>query len=129
MEESFIKNFISKKYRDRFLYESTSAKKRNKFLNRFAHVNEPIFVEAFIIKQGKFSDEEGEATIQNYCSMREMAYIIGTEYDKMKMPILEALKICRKSYEPVILICSEKLIYIKTETDFGSAYKYVLLKK
>lgn len=123
--EYFVKNFIIKDKRERFLYEL--AKKPIDAERRICHGLSEILDKRFIVLSGnKLSEEEVLSELKKHTKDKE-AYLLFTEYDREVKPLKEAVQICFDWLGGSVLI-ADGAIFCKEEQCFGPPEKYVLAK-
>ena len=130
VEEMFVKAFIEKRIQDRIIFELSSSKNRSKAVSRFAHTTDDIINSKYVfLKSNKLTSFEIEVELIKHCGKNKYVYIISmNEFDGKSLPFKDALKICIDDYMPSIIICSEKVVFIKTEVMDGLPMKYILVK-
>ncbi|MCH5164520.1 MAG: hypothetical protein J1F36_05835 [Clostridiales bacterium] len=130
IEKAFIKNFIKKQYQERILFEFNSSKKRQHAIDRFSHDFENIInSEKIILMNSNLSILEIEKELK-YKKINEFAYVISYKYTMGKFfNLKDALSYLDEEYLPVIIILSNNMALIKSETDKGSSTKMLLYNK
>lgn len=123
-ENTFVHNFINKRYRDRLLFELNSDKKRAKAIDRFSHDAESLIKADKIFAKGNISRTILEHELQK--RKFAAAYVLSSNYlQGVSLPIEEALAYFEDECMPVIMIFSSDFAVIKTEFEFV-AEKYIL---
>ena len=123
--EYFVKNFIIKDKRERFLHEF--AKKPDDAEWRICHGLYEILDKRFVVLSGeKLSEEDVLAELKKHTKDKE-AYLLFTEYDRERKPLKEAVQICFDWPGGSVLI-TDGAIFCKEEQCFGAPEKYVLAK-
>ena len=123
--EYFVKNFIIKDKRERFLYEL--AKKPRDAEERICHwIDQTLDGRLVVLSSKKLSEEDVLAELKKHTKDKE-AYLLFTEYDREIKPLKEAVQICFDWLGGSVLI-TDGAIFCKEEQCFGAPDKYVLAK-
>ncbi|MDR3318822.1 MAG: hypothetical protein LBS99_05225 [Clostridiales bacterium] len=128
-ERKFIETFINKASQDRLLYELSHIKKRARVLSRFSHSAEDYIKQEYIFSKASKCDADGIALeIAKTTPKANSCYVISDVFDGEFMSIETALHKCFDSGLASIIIFNDNLAFIKTETEYVSATKYILSK-
>ena len=126
IEQSFIKNFIDKRYRDRLLFELSSDKKRRNAIDRFSHNAEELLNPQKILLKGDITISDIEAQLKQR-KINASSYVLSFEFsDGHTCTPREALSYFEQSPTAVIVMFSDSIALIKAETEGASPSKYLL---
>lgn len=129
-EESFVKSFVTKDYRDRLAFELR--KRRGDFLGRFCHDALTYLDPRFIIEIPKPNSNQVEICrelkrrgAQDSCH----AISMSDEIDGRILPLTDALSIAVGFGLPSILSCIPgELAYLETEQLAGAPQRFILFR-
>ena len=124
LEKKFVNDFINPSFRDRFLFELKSSKKRLDAVMRFSHNTENLIKKDIVYSRlKKFDDNE----LRLFLKGQEF-YVISFKYlDGIIMNINEVLEYIYDEYLPVI-IYGNNVAVIKKEFEEGEDNFYLLKK-
>lgn len=124
LEKKFVNDFINLSFRDRFLFELKSSKKRLDAVMRFSHNTENLIKKDIVYSRlKKFDDNE----LRLFLKGQEF-YVISFKYlDGIIMNINEVLEYIYDEYLPVI-IYGNNVAVIKKEFEKGEDNFYLLKK-
>lgn len=125
LEKKFVNDFINPSFRDRFLFELKSSKKRLDAVMRFSHNTENLIKKDIVYSRlKKFDDNE----LRLFLKGQEF-YVISFKYlDGIIMNINEVLEYIYDEYLPVI-IYGNNVAVIKKEFEKGEDNFYLLKNK
>lgn len=128
MEKLFVKRFIAKDLRERFLYE-LSSKKREFAILRFSHqVERVINARTLIFMETSISKSAILNWFKKNCRYAESAYIMScNQFDGSILPTEKAIETCLDDYMPSVVMVDGHCVLIKQEVNFGSSKKYFLM--
>ena len=124
LEKKFVNDFINPSFRDRFLFELKSSKKRLDAVMRFSHNTENLIKKDIVYSRlKKFDDNE----LRLFLKGQEF-YVISFKYlDGIIMNINEVLEYIYDEYLHVI-IYGNNVAVIKKEFEKGEDNFYLLKK-
>lgn len=128
MEKLFVKRFVSKDMRERFLFE-LSSKKREFAILRFSHQLEHVInLRTLMFKEKSISEKTIYDWFLKNCKYAESAYVMScNKFDGSILPIKKAIEICLNDYMPSVVMVDGHCVLIKEEVTFGSSEKYFLM--
>ena len=127
MENLFVKKFISKDKRERFLFE-LSSKKRELAMLRFSHqVERVINPQTLMFMETSISESAIYDWFLKNCMYAESAYMMScNQFDGSILPMKQAIEICLNDYMPSVVMVDGHCALIKEEINIGPAAKYFL---
>ena len=127
MENLFVKKFISKDMRERFLFE-LSSKKRELAMLRFSHqVEQVINLRTLMFTEKSISECAICDWFLKICKYAESAYMMScNQSDGSILPMKKAIEICLNDYMPSVIMVDGHCALIKEEVNIGPAAKYFL---
>lgn len=127
MENLFVKKFISKDKRERFLFE-LSSKKRELAMFRFSHqVEQVINLRTLMFTEKSISESAIYDWFLKNCKYAESAYMLScNQFDGSILPMKQAIEICLNDYMPSVVMVDGHCALIKEEINIGPAAKYFL---
>jgi len=135
VEEKFVRTFIDKRIQDRIIFELTHNDRKKKnyeirdyAISRFANADNYLKTQYFYLKDKNINIDEVEKEIKKLCNSSKQCYIMGTVHDTGFFPLRKALEISFDYLGVSIIIVSDTVAFVKTETSFGSPTKYILRK-
>ena len=127
MERWFVKSFVNKQKQERLLFELQ--KKRKEAIDRFAHsANEILERRKMVFFGKKIQERDIEKQIEGVKQNKNKVYIISgnNKYDKKEIFYIDALRIFKEEYMPMIIICYNEYAIIKGETEGISADVFIM---
>ncbi len=129
VEEKFIRNYVIKSKQDRLLYELCNSKLRDKCISRFANPEDVVNLDRILISSKDIKIDEIELNLRKYMENDKCYNISKNQLDGVYSTLSDSLRFSMDSYMTSIIICSDNVVFIKTETEFGSPNKYILLNE
>ena len=126
-EKLFVKKFISKDMRERFLFE-LSSKKRELAILRFSHLAEQVInPQTLMFMEKSISENAVYDWFLKNCMRAESAYIMScNQFDGRMLPLKKAIEICLNDYMPSVVMVDGHCALIKEEVNIGPVAKYFL---
>lgn len=128
MEKLFVKRFVSKDMRKRFLFELSSEKREFAIL-RFSHLVEQVInLQTLVFTEKSISENAIYDWFLKNCMYAESAYMMScNQFDGSILPMKKAIEICLNDYMPSVVMVDGHCALIKEEVNFGSSKKYFLM--
>lgn len=125
IEQKFVDTFVARDLRNRFKFELLG-KKRDKALSRLSHDVDDILDHKYmttISSQEELLNRLAD-TFKNLNFVS--SYTIGGEHDGERLPALDAIKFSFETAVASVVILSQSLAFVKSETERGFSDKYLL---